>query len=122
MSDRKTERVSMSPEEHAESLKNAVNEKGLYNAIQDELDEIALIGRMKLDYLGSSEVSERCANILGLLEASGFTPNATEEELRRRFLHQQERHGLPEESKAVHVRAGQRFTAGILHGLPQGSG
>lgn len=77
---RKTELVSMSPEEHAESLKNAVNEKGLYNAIQDELDEIALIGRMKLDYLGSGEVNERCANILGLLEASGFTPNATEED------------------------------------------
>ena len=68
-----------SGEDVAEALAKAVEEKGLYDAIMGEQDEIVKIGN-ELTYIDASEITERCGNILGFLEVSGFTSNGTEDE------------------------------------------
>ena len=59
--------VQVSEEDFARSLEDIVDKKGLFNAVQDELDEIALIGTLRLKQKELKEIAVRIRNILGML-------------------------------------------------------
>ena len=62
--------VEVTPEEHKEWCKQQIREKGLYNAVKEQLDEWVGICR-PLNYVGFSEATERAMNVLDLIEVFG---------------------------------------------------
>ena len=62
--------VEITPEEHKEWCKQQIAEKGLYKAVEEQIDEWVSVCH-PLGYRGFSEATERAQNILDLIEAFG---------------------------------------------------
>ena len=62
--------VKVTPEEHKEWCRQQIKEKGLREAVKEQLDELVDICH-PLGYMGFSEATERAQNILDLIEVFG---------------------------------------------------
>ena len=60
----------ITPEEQKQWLKDEIQKKGLYHAVEDQLDELMLDCRA-LNYVGFSHATECSVNILDLIETFG---------------------------------------------------